>query len=116
MDYIACGYPDLSYHGRNAWSPQTEEYYRHIGIMLCGIYEKSCEAGRETADTFLYLAFNMHWESHKLALPRLPKGMKWETAFGTERREQGDRCEAELMRSIPPRSITVFVSSVREEK
>lgn len=115
MDYIACGYPDLSYHGQNAWSPQTEDYCRHIGIMLCSLYEKSCKNGRKSGNAFLYQAFNMHWESHKLALPRLPKGMKWETAFQTDEDGAKDRDRAagrkeEFQRIIPPRSIAVFVS------
>ena len=80
MDYIACGYPDLSYHGQSAWRPRTDGYFRHIGIMLCGKYAR---VDRDTEDAFIYLAINMHWESHKLALPRLPRGMKWERVLGT---------------------------------
>ena len=80
MDYIACGYPDLSYHGQNAWQPQTEGSYRHIGIMLCGKYAK---AGEGDDDSFLYLAMNMDWVSQELALPKLPKGMEWSAAFST---------------------------------
>lgn len=84
MDYIACGYPDLSYHGENAWRAQTENSYRHVGIMLCGKY-----AGENREDPFLYLAFNMDWVSHELALPRLPRGMEWKAAFSTG--EESDR-------------------------
>lgn len=113
MDYIACGYPDLSYHGQNAWRPQTEGNCRHIGIMLCGIYAKD-EKSRE--DDFLYLAINMHWENHRLALPKLPKGMKWELAFATDGQEMGaDRERQELLREIPPRSIAMYMS-VREQE
>lgn len=35
LDSLSCGYPDLSYHGQNAWRPQTESYNRHVGIMYC---------------------------------------------------------------------------------
>lgn len=80
MDYAACGYPDLSYHGQNAWRPDTEYYSRQIGIMLCGKYAR---VDRQTEDTFFYLAMNMHWEEHELALPRLPKGMRWKLAADT---------------------------------
>lgn len=63
----------------------------------------------------------MHWENHKLALPRLPKGMRWVTAFETEENEAkgGSRARGgseELLRNIPPRSIAVFVSAFTEQK
>lgn len=80
MDYAACGYPDLSYHGENAWRPDMEYYSRHIGLMFCGKYART-RKGQE--DAFLYLAMNMHWEKHILALPRLPKGMKWQLVADT---------------------------------
>lgn len=110
MDSIACGYPDLSYHGQNAWRPQTENYFRHIGILLCGEY--TCEG--EGGGSLLYLAVNMHWESHELALPRPPKGTCWELAFSTESWENSPKDGAqgqggELTRNIPPRSIAVYV-------
>ncbi len=114
MDYLSCGYPDLSYHGESAWRPQTESYHRHIGMMFCGKYAKS---GGDTEDSFLYLAMNMHWESHELALPKLPKGMRWEKAFstGNEKMKQ-EYTETENRREISPRSITVFIGVPIEDK
>lgn len=129
MDDLACGYPDLSYHGQNAWRPQTESYYRHVGVLLCEKY-----AGRlDEEDGLLYLAMNMHWESHELALPRPPKGKCWKLAFSTDAEEdgkeketgddgQGEKTQAggekaqagsdeQLLCRIPPRSISVYVSS-----
>lgn len=74
MDYAACGFPDLSYHSENAWAPRFDNYLRHIGLMLCGSYATASDG---TADDFFYIAYNMHWESHKFALPTLPKGLVW---------------------------------------
>ena len=74
MDYAACGFPDLSYHGDNAWAPRMDNYLRYIGIMLCGRYAR---IDRLNEDDFFYLAYNMHWEQHDFALPKLPKGYKW---------------------------------------
>ena len=111
-DYIACGYPDLSYHGRNAWCPDTEAQFRHLGILLCGKYTKDAEIQE---DTFIYIAMNMHWERHSMALPRLPKGEVWEVAFSTEsaedRKKGGKETEdgSELVRMIPPRSVAVYI-------
>lgn len=113
MDYIACGYPDLSYHGQNAWCPETDAQFRHIGILLYGKYARDMEI---RDDTFLYIAVNMHWEKHRMALPRLPKGAAWKLAFATESGERTGKHtedaeeETEFFRKIPPRSIAVYVS------
>lgn len=109
MDYAACGYPDLSYHGQSAWKPRTEGYFRYIGQMYCGKY--ACTDG-QGEDDFLYLAMNMHWEQHQLALPKLPRGMRWELAFSTEEggEEAGDDESQELLKAVSPRSISVFRS------
>ncbi len=114
MDYIACGYPDLSYHGQSAWRPQLEGNCRHIGIMFCGKYAK---AAHIQADDFLYLAMNMHWESHAMALPRLPKGMKWKKVFttaGHEVKENGADSNMEYVRNVPPRSIVMYISALEQ--
>lgn len=74
MDYAACGFPDLSYHGDMAWSPRFDNHLRHIGVMICGKYARLT---RTQEDDFFYFAYNMHWEDHTFALPKLPKGLKW---------------------------------------
>lgn len=80
MDYISCGYPDLSYHGQSAWRPRMDSYNRHIGVMFCGKYAKR----QDGEDAFLYLALNMYWEPRELAMPKLPAGMKWQLVNCTE--------------------------------
>ncbi|MBR1932009.1 MAG: hypothetical protein IJ833_11195 [Lachnospiraceae bacterium] len=126
MDYIACGYPDLSYHGQNAWRPQTEGYNRHIGMMFCGKYAKS----DEKEDDFFYLALNMHWEPHMLALPKLPKGLKWELLCVSgglqdalfinksqmEERAEGTELVNDFGRRIPGRSVAAFISVVDDSQ
>ena len=111
MAYLSCDYPDLSYHGESAWRPQTEHHSRSIGMMLCGKYARNDE-GQE--DAFLYIAINMHWERHSLALPRLPKNMRWELVLTTaednallpqeESEESGNSCQ------VAPRSIALYIS------
>ena len=66
----AKGYPDISYHGEQAWYAQFENYNRHLGIMYCGLYEQKQD---KTPDDFIYIAYNMHWITHEFALPILPK-------------------------------------------
>lgn len=77
MDSIGCGYPDISYHGTEAWRPDTSYISRMAGIMLCGQYVK------EQPDDSFYLAVNMHWQPHELALPKLHGGLVWERVFTT---------------------------------
>ena len=82
MDTLACGYPDLSFHGREAWRPDFGPYSHAVGVMYCGLYEES-----EHHD-FLFAAFNMHWTPVTFALPKLPGQMRWyllsDTAEETE--------------------------------
>lgn len=122
MDYISCGYPDLSYHGQKAWRPGMEGYERHIGIMYCGKYAR---INHIREDAFFYVAMNMHWEPHELAMPRLPKGMEWKLLCATEediRVDANDSDSVEIaalaekvaIKAIAPRSIAIYIS-VEEE-
>ncbi|MBO4980657.1 MAG: hypothetical protein J6C84_02015 [Lachnospiraceae bacterium] len=108
MDSLSCGYPDLSYHGKNAWRIQTEGCNRNAGIMVCGKYAKKPD-GQE--DDFFYLAMNMYWEPQELALPDLPRGLKWESVISTE---EGAALEGDSVRKIPARSVCLFQSVVDE--
>ena len=38
MDYQACGFPDLSYHGERAWYLPMEEGIPSLGVLLWGPY------------------------------------------------------------------------------
>lgn len=116
MDYISCGYPDLSYHGQSAWRPRMERYNRHIGIMYCGKYAKR---DRNEEDLFFYLALNMYWETRELAMPKLPKGMRWQLLKCTDEsvmtieKENTPDIQAESVDSViavPGRSCSVYVS------
>lgn len=122
MDYLACGYPDLSYHGLNAWRAQTMNYSRCIGMMYCGKYVK---INSTLVDDFFYIAMNMHWEKHAFGLPRLPKGMRWQKYICTNEvdaegelqdeniiTEAGveESLTADIRRVVPARSIVVFKS------
>ena len=80
MDYAACGFPDLSYHGDMAWNPRMDNHLRHIGIMICGKYARLT---RTSEDDSFYIAYNMHWENHTFALPKLAKGLVWSVCFLT---------------------------------
>ena len=114
MDSIACGYPELSFHGETAWKPQFESYGRQLGVLYCGLYAR--KKGEEYFDekksyNFLYLAVNAHWESHRLALPRLPKGMRWELLFATS--DAGAEKEPALDHvTLSGKTTALYVSAV----
>ena len=110
IDYVACGYPDISFHGTKAWFPDTSNYSRVLGMMLCGKY---APINKRKSDDFFYLAFNMHWEPHSYDLPKLPKEMHWKVLIDTAENilPAADNAELKNQRvyEVKPRSIVVFI-------
>ncbi len=78
MDYISCGYPDISCHGKEAWRPDLSGYSHVLGMLYCGLYEKS------ENKPFIYVCYNMHWQKAEFALPKLPDGLKWTILADTD--------------------------------
>lgn len=113
-DYLVCGHPDMSYHGVKTWCPEFENFRRQLGIMYCGEYGKKADG---TPDDYFYTAYNMHWEPHEFALPKLPRGMRWHLSFNTDSAENngifrmGEEPVLENQKQFlaPPRSIVVFI-------
>ena len=109
MDPISCGYPDISYHGMEAWRPDLSYISRMIGIMLYGKHVP----GKE--DDSFYIAYNMHWQEHKLALPKLSKGMKWVKILETDHiTESNDKSKEENKILTKGRSIALYCSAKDE--
>lgn len=113
MDYASCGFPDLSYHGDMAWNPRFDNHLRHIGIMICGKYAKLT---RTKEDDFFYIAYNMHWENHTFALPKLPKGLVWTVGFATCENNAAAIIHSSLSENggsvtVPDRCICLLMSS-----
>lgn len=109
IDYISCGFPDLSFHGTSVWYPDYSIYSRMLGILLSGSYTK---INRTENDNNFYIAFNMHWENHVFDLPNLPKGMQWHILFDTiesEMREEVLPLTNQLQYKIAARTIVVFI-------
>ncbi len=120
MDYLSCGYPDISYHGREAWRPDLSPVSRSVGIMYCGYYG---EAEDSRDDAFFYLGINFHWKEHSFGLPQLPKGKEWvlyaatdlsgTTAqdmeqVKTEKAGEASKCLQEI--SVGPRTIAIYTT------
>lgn len=120
MDYLACGHPDISYHGVKAWFPEFENFRRQMGVMYCGEYGLRPDG---TPDDYFFVTYNMHWEPHEFALPNLPKGKKWYMAFNTDDKAAGGfyppGSEPEIASQkqfmVPPRTVVVFIGKGRDK-
>ena len=111
IDTRSCGYPDISYHGKEAWRPDTSPVSRCMGILYACCYGKT-----EEDDNYLYMGVNMHWEPHTLGLPQLPKGKKWVRLLGTCREKEEEElhyiAESERKQelTVPARTILLYIT------
>lgn len=108
-DYLNCGIPDLSFHGKNPWYPEYDGESRYVGVMYCGHY---APVGEKDDDTF-YFAYNMHWEPISIALPTTSRGLRWQTwlnTFEPAPLQPQELADADGKATIPPRTIVVFIS------
>jgi glycogen operon protein len=108
LDKYGCGYPDLSYHGDEAWKTHTESYNRHIGIMYCGKVDNE--------NKYIYVAYNMHWDKHRFALPSIAN-CEWQAVIGTDNNEVV--VDSELKSNyidIKPRSISILMGRKNQVK
>ena len=112
LDSLSCGYPDLSYHGKEAWKLKADNLSRQAGLMYCGCYAKT---DRKNDDNFIYIAYNMHWEEHDFALPALPPDLKWAKVLDTvsDRQEEGENGRTA---AVAGRSIQIFESREKTGK
>lgn len=106
MDYKSYGYPDVSFHGENAWEMNFHPFHRSIGVLYCNKYI-------ENDNSFYYIAYNMGWDTRKFALPRLPRNFQWEIIRDTA--ENVKDTEISVLRKsetvelqIPARSICIL--------
>ena len=109
LDRTACGMPDVSYHGENAWQVKSEVYSRQLGVLY---------AGEDLGDTECFTAYNMHWLPHEYALPSPGKGKRWCLAADTEGgfKETPVPVEDQKKIELKERSITVLVSGKLPEQ
>ena len=103
MDRTACGMPDVSYHGENAWQVKNEVSSRQLGVMYSGAGVGDCDC---------FVAYNMHWLPHSYALPSPGKGKCWHLALDTDRGvlSKSIKLEDQKRIEIRERSIAVLIS------
>lgn len=105
----AAGYPEISFHGREAWKPDLGGASRCVGIMF------------SEENFILYLAVNMHWEEHVLGLPQLPKGSVW-LPLADEDAEKGEAQTAQHSHGkdwqeikVPPRTAALYLARIEKK-
>lgn len=107
QDYRGYGFPDISYHGREAWKPDLSNFSHAVGILYCENYiEDSPE------QELLYLAINMHWEKVELGLPKLRRGRRWNIVMDTSLEDsfmEGRRISPmQHSMTVPARTILIL--------
>ena len=131
IDYISCGYPDISLHGKDAWRPDTSRESRSLGILYCCKY--GTHDGDKADDSYIYIGINMRWESRVLGLPKMPKGLSWVKLFSTEtephkksidskkatneeKSPDADKKPEEAQNiTIPPRTIMIYKAEKHQQ-
>lgn len=102
-DYLGYGYPNISFHGKEAYKLEVGENCKEFGMMLCG-------EGIDHKCKLIYIAFNMHWLHRKLALPKLKAGTEWNVRMTTS--DVTDIHISDRYVEIPSRTITVLEVSL----
>lgn len=113
MDYQACGFPDLSYHGERAWFLPMEEGLPSFGMLLWGQYSRRSDGASDDA---VYILYNLYWQDRKFALPDLPEGMSWivkadsgkEDGFYADGEEKPVECGKEKKILVPARTVMIL--------
>lgn len=102
MDKTACGIPDVSFHGEEAWHVPAEVSSRQLGALYC-------QAGKE--QDICYIAYNMHWLEHTFALPALPKKKNWYLVLLTdgEWKAEDKPVEPQKYIELKERSIAILI-------
>ncbi len=117
-DYCACGYPDLSLHGEEAWKAETDDLTRHFAMLYATHYADVDKNGKwlpgsdkSKKGDFIYIAVNMHWSEHEFALPKMHPDKRWKVLIDTSRNlnEEPDLSENVKKIRVGERSIMILI-------
>jgi len=114
-DYNVSGYPDISFHGKDAYKPDFSGYSHSFGVLFNENY-----AEENPADNLIYLAINMHWHNQMLGLPAPPQGKQWVILADTFEDEPfypvPKRAEDQRHIGVRGRSVMILTTAPAEEK
>ncbi len=105
-DYLGCSYPDLSYHGEEAWKVETDDLTRHFAMLYCSQYANDIKLD----NSLIYVAMNMHWSDHEFGLPKLPKDKQWYLIMDTDKNVHTKSIVKDQKRiNVTERSIKILI-------
>ena len=81
QDNSSSGHPDITWHGTKAWQPDFSDHSRTTAFMLCG--QQTGENKHKHKDDYIYVAMNMHWETHCFEIPKLHRSIQWHVFVNT---------------------------------
>ena len=113
-DYVGSGYPDISWHGTQAWCADWSSSHV-IAFLLCGKHAKQ----GQVEDNYIYVAMNMHWETKWFTVPGLPPDKQWHIFVNTGANSPEDSwvpgtepvLENQTGLLLRDRSIVILISS-----
>ena len=113
-DYMGCGHADITWHGTQVWNADWSGVSQTLAFMLCGKHAK----GGTVRDNEIYVAMNMHWESHNFGLPEPPKASQWHVSANTSMPSPEDIWEPDsepLLADqhdffLGPRSVAILIA------
>ena len=108
-DFGRKGFPDLSYHGEQAWLSALAEGQQAVGVMYCGAYETRADG---SSDDMVYVGYNFHMGTARLALPKLPDGKCWylcmDTARGKDAFLPEPKVQEEMQIAVRGQSVVIL--------
>lgn len=111
-DYRHLGLPDLSYHGREPWTPWLSNDRKSLGLLYFGAY------GPFGPEEDIYLAFNFYFDEEELALPTLPKNGRWYYVTNTGRADWEEvplLLEDQTRVTVDGGSLTILIGRTEED-
>ena len=79
VGHNSSGYPELSWHGERPWEFDRDQPFLTFAFMYS---EPAWDFGTD-GDSFIYCAYNSHWEDHTFELPIVPEGMSWRVVLSS---------------------------------
>lgn len=95
-DMKGYGYPNISFHGKEAYQFAAGENIKEVGILLC------------ENQKLTYFAFNMHWIPKTLALPIVKGKSEWKCCFDTNTDTPYELSKDSKFLTLAPRSVAVL--------
>ena len=100
------GYPELSFHGTQAWQLDGSAPFHTFGFM----YAETARDHGVKEDCFIYCGVNAYWEERELELPVIPDRMNWyKVAYTPELKYKNTKISGSRIR-LAPRSLMLLIA------